>query len=111
MYMPSYSKNAVILVRYLFSDLSNSKVRSAVVVSAPHPSQDVFIIPLTSKTTSLLPGGFILAERSAVGLNVATAVKRGTYIVQENLVIKEIGVLAEPDAEMLEQSIQSWLGM
>ncbi len=34
--MPSYLKNDVILVRYPFSDLSNSKVRPAVVVSAPH---------------------------------------------------------------------------
>jgi mRNA interferase MazF len=36
--MLSYSKNDVILVRYPFSDLSSSKVRPAVVVSAPHIS-------------------------------------------------------------------------
>ncbi|CAD5961777.1 MazF family transcriptional regulator [Planktothrix tepida] len=52
--MPSCSKNDVILVRYPFSDLSNSKVRPAVVVNAPHPSQDILIVPLTSKTESLL---------------------------------------------------------
>ncbi len=54
--MPSYSKNDVILVRYPFSDFSGAKVRPAVVVNAPHASQDVFIVPLTSKTTSLLAG-------------------------------------------------------
>jgi mRNA interferase MazF len=36
--MPNYSKHDVILVRYPFSDLSNAKVRPAVVVSAAHVS-------------------------------------------------------------------------
>jgi hypothetical protein len=33
--MPNYSKRDIILVRYPFSDLSSSKVRPAVIVSAP----------------------------------------------------------------------------
>lgn len=39
--MPNYSKNDVILVRYPFADLSNTKVRPAVVVSAAHVSEDI----------------------------------------------------------------------
>ena len=54
--MPSYSKNEVILVRYPFSALSGVKVRPAIIVNAPHVSQDVFIVPLTSRTTLSLPG-------------------------------------------------------
>ena len=45
--MPNYSKNEVILVRYPFSALSGVKVRPAIIVNAPHVSQDVFIVPLT----------------------------------------------------------------
>lgn len=60
--MPSYSKNEVVLVRYPFSDLSGSKVRPAVVINTPHASQDVIIVPLTSKTTHLLAGEFIATE-------------------------------------------------
>ena len=59
--MPSYSKHEVILVRYPFSALSGVKVRPAVVVNAPHVSQDVFIVPLTSRTASLLAGECVLA--------------------------------------------------
>ncbi len=109
--MPSYFKNDVILVRYPFSDLSSSKVRPAVVVSAPHVSQDIMITPLTSKTGSLLEGEFVLSEWSAAGLNVATAVKRGLYTVHESLVVKVIGKLAGADAEQLEQSLRGWLGL
>jgi mRNA interferase MazF len=67
--MPSYSKNEVILVRYPFSALSGVKVRPAIIVNAPHVSQDVFIVPLTSRTTSLLAGEFILTDWAAAGLH------------------------------------------
>ncbi len=109
--MPSYSKDDVILVRYPFSDLSNSKVRPAVVVSASHPSQDIMITPLTSKTSPLLEGEFVLSEWAGAGLNVATAIKRGIYTVHESLVIKVIGQLMDIDAKQLEQSLQGWLGL
>lgn len=109
--MLNYLKNDIILVRYPFSDLSNSKVRPAVIVNAPHVSQDIFIVPLTSKTTSFQAGEFLLSDWKVVGLNVATAVKRGVYTVQQNLVVTKIGRLTEPDAEQLEQSLRYWLGL
>ena len=59
--MPSYSKNETVLVRYPFSNLTSTKVRPAVIVNAPHLSQDVLLVPLTSKTTGLLAGEFVLA--------------------------------------------------
>ena len=110
--MPSYSSHDVILVRYPFSDLSSSKVRPAVVVnSAPHSSQDIIITPLTSKTSSLLEGEFMLCEWVAAGLNVPTVVKRGVYTVRKSLVIKMIGKLVDVDAVQLEQSLRGWLSL
>ena len=78
--MSNYSRGEVVLIRYPFSDLSNSKVRPAVIVSSSHPSEDLMIVPLTSKIESLLPGEFILSEWKAAGLNVESAVKRGLYL-------------------------------
>ncbi|MGB7924854.1 MAG: hypothetical protein WCF57_16550 [Pyrinomonadaceae bacterium] len=75
--MPSYSKNEVILVRYPFSNLSGSKVRPAIVINDLHISQDVIIVPVTSKVSPLLGGEFVLVDWKAAGLNVASAVKRG----------------------------------
>jgi mRNA interferase MazF len=109
--MPSYSKNEVILVRYPFSDLSGSKVRPAIVINAPHTSQDVFIVPLTSKTSPLLPGEFVLADWSAAGLNVSSAVKRGLYTVHQGLVVKSVGKLSGSDIGSLENSLREWLGL
>lgn len=109
--MPSFSKPEVVLVRYPFSDLSSSKVRPAVVVNAPHASQDLFVVALTSKTIGLLSGEFVLTEWKAAGLNVETAVKRGIYTVKETLVRKRVGNLEDADAEQLEKSLRAWLGL
>ncbi len=65
--MPSYSKNEVVLVRYPFSDLSSAKVRPTVFVNSAHASRDILIVPLTSKTASLLAGEFVLAEWRKAG--------------------------------------------
>ncbi len=109
--MPSYSKNEVILVRYPFSNLSGSKVRPAVVVNDAHISQDVIIVPLTSKVSPLLAGEFVLADWKAAGLNVPSAVKRGIYTVHQSLVMKSIGKLSDADASSLENSLREWLGL
>jgi mRNA interferase MazF len=109
--MPNYSKDDIILVRFPFSDLSGSKVRPAIVVNAEHISQDLIIVPLTSKTSSLLEGEFILSEWKSVGLNIETAVKRGFYTLHQSLVVKTIGKLADSDVEELVRSIQFWLGL
>jgi len=81
------------------------------VISAPHPSQDLFVVPLTSKTAQLLPGEFVLSNWTAAGLNVPTAVKRGVFTLDEALVVKSVGRLARSDNDRLEQSLRGWLGM
>ena len=109
--MPNYLKNEVILLRYPFSDLSGSKVRPAIVVNDPHISQDVIIVPLTSKVSSLLAGEFVLADWKAAGLNIASAAKRGLYTVNQSLIVKPIGKLSGNDARSLEHALRDWLGL
>ena len=109
--MPACSMHDVILVRYPFSDASSAKVRPAIVVSAPHPSRDLFVIPLTSRTSGLLSGEFILTDWASAGLNVPSAVKRGIFTIEEQLVIKRIGSLAVADRGQLDRSLRAWLGL
>jgi mRNA interferase MazF len=107
--MPGYSKGDVILVRYPFSDMSGVKVRPAVVVNGPHVSQDLIIVPLTSRTTGLLPGEFVLSQWQQAGLNVASSAKRGIYTVQQQLCLKVVGQLTTQDSEQLNLSLRLWL--
>jgi mRNA interferase MazF len=109
--MPSYSRSEVVVVRYPFSNLSGSKVRPGIVVNAPHTSQDVFIVPLTSKVSSLLAGEFMLSDWKQAGLNVPSAVKRGLYTVHQSLVVQAVGRVSNSDNAILEQSLRDWLGL
>ena len=109
--MPSYSKYEVVLVQYPFSDLSSAKIRPAVVVNATHTSQDIMIVPLTSRTQSLLAGEFVLSDWAAAGLNVPTAVKRGVYTVHQTLVLKTVGRLSTADSEQVDRALRMWLGL
>lgn len=108
--MQDYSRNDVVLIRYPFADLSDSKVRPAVIISSPHISDDIFLVPLTSKTISLLPGEFILTDWQSAGLNIVTAVKRGIYTTNKSFVIKAVGRLSLSDSKSLEDSLRKWLG-
>ncbi len=109
--MSVYLENDVVLVRYPFVDLQDSKVRPAIIVSTLHVSQDVFIVPLTSRITDLLPGEFVLDKWTESGLNVASAVKRGIYTIHQKLIFKKIGSLAQNDQTTLIASLQSWLNL
>ncbi len=109
--MPNFSKPEIVLVRYPFSDLTSSKVRPAVVVNAAHTSQDLFVVALTSKTSNLLAGEFILADWKASGLNVETALKRGIFTIKQTLVKKQVGKLSDADARQLEKALRDWLDL
>lgn len=111
MSMPSYLKNEVVLVHYPFSDLTATKVRPAVVVHAPHVSQDNLIVPLTSQTTPLLAGEFVLSDWASAGLHLPTAVKRGIYTIHSRLVVKKLGQLSPRDAQQVDDSLRLWLGL
>ncbi|MDQ1266776.1 MAG: mRNA interferase MazF, partial [Bacteroidota bacterium] len=75
------------------------------------PSEDIFIVPLSSRTINLLPGEFILHYWQASGLNVKTSVKRGIFTINEKLVIQLIGILKPFDIMKLNESILEWLGI
>jgi mRNA interferase MazF len=109
--MPNFSKPEIVLVRYPFSDLTSSKVRPAVIVNASHTSQDLFVVALTSKTSGLLAGEFVLADWKLAGLNVETAVKRGIFTIKQTLVKKSVGKLSDVDVEQLEKSLRDWLDL
>ncbi len=109
--MPNYSRNEIVLVRFPFSDLTNAKVRPAVVVSSAHASHDLFLVPLTSKTSSLLAGEFVLSDWKDAGLFVETAAKRGIFTIHEQLVSKALGALSNDDVDELERSLRFWFGL
>ena len=109
--MPSYSRNEIVLISFPFSDLTNAKIRPAVVINASHISRDLLVAALTSKTSSLLAGEFILNNWLTAGLIAETAVKRAVFTIHERLVSKSIGRLSDNDAVELDRSLRFWMDL
>ena len=109
--MPRFSRGDVILVRYPFSDLAGAKVRPAVVINGPHESSDLIFIPLTSRTTGLLSGEFVLSDFRGAGLNVSSAAKRGFHTLDERFALQHVGQLTSSDLDELNRSIVYWLSL
>ena len=107
--MPNFSRNDVVLVAYPFSDRTGSKVRPAVIVSGPHRSRDLFVVPLTSRADRLVEGEFSLAEWKNAGLNMASVVKRGLFTVDESFILKRVGTLGTMDTSQINESLRAWL--
>ncbi len=106
----NYSKGEVVLLPYPFTDLSTSKVRPAVVVSSNKGKYaDLFVVPITSRTSNLGPGEFQLADWRSAGLNVPSVIKRGCVLVDAALFRKTVGVISSFDLKSLNASIKLWL--
>lgn len=104
------SKGNVVLVAYPFSDFSTAKVRPAVVASAYGGRYaDVFIVPLTSRLEGLAEGEFELESWRDAGLHIPTAVKRGWFLIADDLIIKCSGTISANDFSRLKISPKSRL--
>jgi mRNA interferase MazF len=109
--MTSYDRGDIVLASLPYSDLSGIKRRPAVIVSEPHPSVDVFLLPLTSQIEMLMPGEFVLQNWQEAGLLFPSAVKRGLFTLEKGSLIRRLGRLSDTDRADLERAFRLWLGL
>jgi mRNA interferase MazF len=104
----TYSKGEIILLPYPFTDLTEHKVRPAVIVGPNGEKyEDIFVVPLTSKVHNLTESEFCLENWKESGLNVPTAVKRGCILIDAELVIKKVGILSKTDLERVNKALKT----
>ena len=109
--MTSYDRGDVVLATLPFSDLTGMKKRPAVVVSAPHPSVDLVLLPLTSQLENLQPGEFALVEWKGAGLLFPSVVKRGLFTLDKACINRRFGRLAVTDQGKLDGALRLWLSL
>jgi mRNA interferase MazF len=109
--MTSYDRGDVVLATLPFSDLTGIKQRPAVVVSAPHPSVDLLLLPLTSQLDHLQSGEFALADWKAAGLLFPSAVKRGLFTLDKTRINRRFGHVTAADRERLDGALRLRLGL
>lgn len=110
----TFSRGDVVLVRFLFTDQTDSKLRPALIVSSAtynHARHEVVIAGITSNVRRLLPGDTLLADWSAGGLlrpSVATGILQ---TVQGAIVARRLGSLSSQDFRVVESSLRLALGL
>jgi mRNA interferase MazF len=107
----SYSRGAVVLLPFPFSDQSASKVRPAVVAHAPYPSDDLIVVAASSERGTLRPGECSLGFWREAGLLHPFFLKRAVASVSKDLVRRQLGVLQAEDIAALERALRTWLNL
>jgi mRNA interferase MazF len=98
------SRNDVVLLPIPFTDLTNRKVRPAVVIG--RNGVDLFLVPISSVLSNT---DCPLTEWRAAGLNVPCGIKAQLATVEERLVVKIVGSLNLADRRSLDERLRSWL--
>ncbi len=115
--MPSdgaFAFGDVVLVPFPFTDQTATKRRPAAVISAQaynerHP--DIVLMPITSQLRAdARPGDAVIERWQAAGLLKPSAIKPVIATLEQALVIRRLGKLAEGDRESLDTALRAILG-
>jgi mRNA interferase MazF len=107
----NFKRGSIVLLPFPFSDLSGFKLRPAIVVSPPYPSEDLLVVAITSVGEILLPGEFAIREWRQAGLLHPSFAKRALASVSMDSVRKILGRLPEDDLAQLNEALSLWLGL
>ena len=107
----NYNRGAVVLLPFPFSDQTSAKIRPAVVVNPPHPSNDLLVVAVTSVGEALRPGEFPIQFWREAGLIHPSFAKRAVASVSGELVRKALGQLRESDLVKLDVAVRLWFGL
>jgi len=100
------SRNDLVLLPIPFTDLSSSKVRPAIVVGLGSWPGDLFVVPVTSQ---LANADLTLSRWAEAGLNVPSGIKGQICTVEEKLVRRVVGRIADEDRDALDTLLRGWL--
>jgi mRNA interferase MazF len=106
-----YNRGAIILLPFPFSDQSSAKIRPAIVVNPPYPSDDLLVVAVTSIGDGLRPGEFAIQRWREAGLIHPSFAKRAIASVLGNLVRRQIGRLDPIDLISLNGALRLWFGL
>jgi len=107
--MTTYRRRAVVLVKFVFSEGTDTKRRPALVISSDdyHNSrQEVIIAAITSNITRILVGDTKLDYWKEAGLQYPSLVAGIVQTIKNKMVIRELGKLSKHDFQRVEENLK-----
>lgn len=112
--MTDYSFGEVVLVPFPFTDQTTSKQRPAIVVSSTEYNSnrpDLILMAVTSQVRQPAPyGDTLVIHWEEAGLIKPSVMKPIFTTIEQGLVIKRLGELADKDKQALHEALQEILG-
>jgi len=112
--MTAYRRGDVVLVGFVFSDDSGTKVRPALVVSSAtyhRRRQDVIVAAITSKTNRRLFGDHLVADWKGAGLLFPSVVTGVVRTVKGSMIERKLGSMPAPDMEGVDRQLRRILNV
>lgn len=109
-----FKKGTIILVPFPFTDLTDVKVRPALIVSTNSKSQDIVVLFISSKVINgkVSETDFVIIPDKVNGLKANSVVKCNKFAtIERKIVIGEIGNLSEAEIEKVNQRMIKVLGL
>jgi mRNA interferase MazF len=107
-----YKQGTVILTPFPFTDLSDEKVRPAVIVSKGLIGGEVVVVFITSKTKVSGPYTVTISPSSENGLRLPSVVVCSKIAtISKKIVLGELGTLSEKNTNEVLKSIRVVLGL
>ncbi len=112
--MSGYLRGDVVLVGFVFSDESGTKLRPAAVVSASgyhRARQEMIVVAITSNVERQLYGDHRIADWKLAGLlfpSVATGILR---TIKPTMAARKLGSLSKPDLDAIDRQLRRCLGL
>ena len=109
----NYKRGDVVLVPFPFTDLTTTKKRPALVISADHYNRsqvNLIVAAISSQVTKSEVGDCLIQHWQAAGLLKPSQVKATISTIEQNMVMRKLGTLNLNDLKAVEQSLADVLG-
>ncbi|MFB6356369.1 MAG: type II toxin-antitoxin system PemK/MazF family toxin [bacterium] len=109
----SYEAFDVIVVPFPFTDQNTSKRRPALVVSTEpfHEVDHSICCMITTKSHSPWPGDIEIKNQEEAGLDHPSIVRLKLFTLDQRLIVKTIGSLADEDRTRVSQALDKHLSL
>jgi mRNA interferase MazF len=112
--MTGFKRADVVLVGFIFSDESGTKLRPALVVSSAayhRGRQELVVAAITSNVRRRLYGDHVMTDWKSAGLLFPSTVTGIIRTVKRSMIERKLGSLANPDREAVDREFRRSLAL